>query len=58
MQSKICHVIRVYAAAMNLENKELALAWGCSESTVSRFLNGKNWPDGPTMCRIFAWLTS
>lgn len=54
--SRLCHVVRVYAATANLDNKELAAAWGCSESTVSRFLNGRSWPDAQTTCRIVAWL--
>lgn len=56
--SRLSHVVRMYAAATGLENKELAQAWNCSESTVSRFLSGKHWPDGQTVCRIVSWLMS
>lgn len=52
----IAHAIRFYAVAKRLENKDLALAWGCNESTVSRFLSGKMWPDGQMTGRIVAWL--
>lgn len=56
--SKLSAAVRLYAAAMNLEGKALAQAWDCSESTVSRFLSGKHWPDGPTIGRILSWLLS
>lgn len=56
--SRLSQAIRIYAAASRLENKELAQAWNCSESTVSRFLSGKHWPDGQTVCRIVSWLMS
>jgi hypothetical protein len=37
--SRLCSAVRLYAAAMNLENKDLAKSWECSESTVSRILS-------------------
>lgn len=54
--SRLSQAIRIYTAASRIENKELAAAWSCSESTVSRFLSGKQWPDGQTICRIVSWL--
>lgn len=55
-QAPIIGAIRCWAAMNRIESKELALAWGCGEAVVSRFLGGKSWPDGPTMGRIIAWL--
>lgn len=55
---RLADAIRIYAAACGIQNKELAKAWDCSESTVSRFLGGQQYPDGPTMLRIVTWLVN
>lgn len=54
--SKLARMIRIWAAATGIEQAEIAKAWDSQPSTVSRFLNGNNLPDGKTMARIIAWL--
>lgn len=51
-------MIRLYVAVKGLEQKEIAEAWGCGESTVTRFLKGGQVPNGPTVARIIGWLFS
>ncbi len=53
---RIVHILRNYTAAASLQYKDLAKEWGCSQSTVSRFMAGSHMPDGHTMMRIVAWM--
>jgi predicted XRE-type DNA-binding protein len=54
--AKIVNMIRLWLAVNNVEQTELAKAWGASTATVSRFLSGQNMPDGRTTARIVSWL--
>lgn len=53
---RLAELIRLYAAVKNLEQKQLAEAWQCGESTVTRFLKDGQVPNGTTMARVIAWL--
>ena len=53
--SRLAIALRLYVAVNELEQKPLAKAWKCSESTVTRFLNGTAVPEAATMARIFVW---
>lgn len=55
MRTKLATAIRLYLAATNQDQKQLAKLWQCSESTVTRFLNGSGIPEPGTMLRIFQW---
>lgn len=48
--------IRLYLATKKIEQKELAKAWDCSESTVTRFLAESAMPQPMTMLKVFAWM--
>ena len=54
--TKLAKMIRLWLAANDIEQTELAKAWEAAPSTVSRFLNGAHLPDGRTMARIIAWM--
>ena len=53
---KMARMIRLWAAAAEVQHETLAKAWNTNGATVSRFLTGKHVPDGRTMARIIAWL--
>lgn len=52
---RLAHMMRIYIAAMSIEQKSVAQACGCSESTMSRFLAEKQMPDAAAFARIIAW---
>ena len=53
---KLAQMIRLWIAATGYEQADVAKAIGCSTSTLSRFLNGQNMPDGRTTARMLSWL--
>ena len=53
---KLASMIRLWIAANNVDQLHLAKQWGVPTSVVSRFLNGKNMPDGKSTARIISWL--
>lgn len=58
MSEKRCRLaaaIRLYLSVNEIEQKALAKAWKCSESTVTRFLAGQATPEAVTMQRIILW---
>lgn len=54
--TKLAKMIKLWIAANDIEQGQLAKEWGTPSATVSRFLNGKNMPDGKTTARIISWL--
>lgn len=54
--TKLAKMVKLWIAAHNIEQTQLAKEWGTPTSVVSRFLNGKNMPDGKTTARIISWL--
>lgn len=54
--TKLARMIKLWVAANDIEQAQLASEWKAPPATVSRFLNGKNMPDGRTTARIIAWL--
>jgi hypothetical protein len=54
-KTRLAIAIRLWLAAEDREQKDLAAAWCCSESTVARFLGGQAIPESGTMLRIFTW---
>lgn len=56
MTTKLAQALKLYLAARDLSGKDLAREWGCSESTVSRFLGGRSMPEPQACFRIVAWL--
>lgn len=56
--TRIARALRLYIASENIEQIELSHAWGCSQSTVTRFLRGEAIPEVQTMLRIIQWCIS
>ena len=56
MATRLGEALRLYLAAKQIEQLKVALAIGTSQSTVTRFLQGKNMPDAATMARLVVWL--
>ena len=54
---RLSEMLRIYIAAMNIEQKTVAIEIGISESSLSRFLNGEQLPDSPGFIRILMWCT-
>lgn len=54
--TKLAKMIKLWIAANDIDQLQLAKEWGTPGATVSRFLNGKNMPDGRTTARIISWL--
>ena len=48
-------MLRIYLAAMNLQQKDVAEEIGISESTLSRFLSGQQMPDAAGFMKIIGW---
>ncbi len=55
MKTRLAAAIRLLLANSDVEQKHLAKEWGCSESTVTRFLAGLALPEARTVVRIFEW---
>lgn len=49
-------MIKLWAAAHGIDQRQLAEELGTTGATVSRFVNGQNMPDGATTARIIGWL--
>lgn len=54
--TKLAKMVKLWIAANDIDQLQLAKEWGTPGATVSRFLNGKNMPDGRTTARIISWL--
>ena len=53
--TRLATMIRIYVAMNGIQAKSLAKSWGCSPSTVTRFLKGEVMPDARTVIRIISW---
>lgn len=53
--TRLSLMVKLYVAMQDIEQKSLATEWGCSESTVTRFLTGQALPEPKTLLRIFQW---
>lgn len=56
MTTRLAAMVKLWVKLTDIKQNDLAEAWGCGSSTVTRFLAGENMPDGPTTARIIAWL--
>lgn len=54
--TRLAWMIRIWAAAADIQQADLAKQWGATPSTVTRFLSGESMPDGRTLAKIIAWL--
>lgn len=52
---RLAAAIRLWLATSDLDQKRLAAAWECSESTVTRFLAGTAMPEAQTVLKIIQW---
>lgn len=55
-RTRLAIALRLYLATNEISQKELALAWGCSESAVCRLLSGEALLSADTMLRVFGWM--
>jgi transcriptional regulator with XRE-family HTH domain len=53
--SRLAEMIRIYLAAYRMTQKKAAEEIGITESTLSRFLEGKAMPDAHGFMRIVVW---
>lgn len=53
---RIATILSMWAQENGVTTEELGVEFGCSQSTMSRFLLGSSVPDGPTVARIISWL--
>lgn len=53
--SRLAGVLRLWLELNNVTQKELAGQIGCSQSSLTRFLNGKDF-DARTTLLLFQWL--
>lgn len=54
--SRLAMMLRLFIASQGLEQRAVADDMGISESTLSRFLSGKQNPDGAGFCKIIVWV--
>lgn len=55
MKTRLAAALKLWLQNQRLNQKQLAKAWKCSESTVTRFLAGTAMPEATTLLRIFQW---
>lgn len=55
--SRFAEMLRIYLAAYRMSKKKAAKEIGISESTLSRFLEGRAMPDAHSFMRIVVWAT-
>ncbi len=54
-RTRLATALKMYLALHDISQKDLAKAWDCSESCVTRFLSGESTPEARTMMRIITW---
>jgi predicted transcriptional regulator len=54
-RTRLAEALRLWILTNEIEQRDLAKAWKCSPSTVTRFLAGTALPEPQTILRIFQW---
>jgi transcriptional regulator with XRE-family HTH domain len=54
-QMRMARMLRLYIAASDLTQKQVAADAGIAESTLSRFLSGEQMPDARGFLALLAW---